>query len=1124
MKNGYYRPAITILLAFYVFPLAAQSKSTVRTWQDSLVIPSYGVAEPDLNPRFYTGRGYQGAQGRVYPYPMSDVLSNEKTDTKYQAVYLENEYIKLCVLPQIGGRIFSAQDKTNGYDFFYRQHVIKPALIGMLGAWMSGGVEWNFPHHHRARAFMPMNWTIMENPDGSRTLWLSELERRHRMRFVLGMTLYPDRSYVEVTIKIFNRTPTVHSFLYWANPAVHVDENYQVLFPPDTEYVVQHAKNEFSEWPISYSQYGGFRYDAVNISWWKNLPKPVSFFCWDSEADYFGGYDHGKDAGVAYIGNHYIAPGKKFFTFGCGDQGQMWDKMLTDTDGPYLELMAGAYSDNQPDYSWIQPYEVKTVRQYWYPIRNLGGLDYANLEAALHLDIKDNAVLIALNATSEQNEAFLIVKKDHECVLEKHINVSPARPFQTKIPVSEKADGKAFKVVLQNKEGKALLEYTPISPPRKERPKPAVPPRDPKEVKTNEELYLAGLRLNQFYNAKLEPYAYYEEIVQSDPDDVRANMQLGILYYKRMMYTKAEMYLNRAIERLTYNYTRPKDGESFYYLGLALRELGREKEAYDAFYKAVWSYAWQAAGYYQLAELDCRKMDFSTALEHIEQSIAVNTWNAKALNLRAVILRKLDRTEKAMRQLDAVSRIDPLDVWRLNETVLSGSSDRFDSVSAHAFRSIQAIIGDDVQSYLELACDYMGGGFWNEAIDVLHRMDRFCKAGGTSYPILYYYLGYLYEKRGDSHIAKNYYKNAASMSSDYCFPFRSESLFVLQSAIEHNPNDAMAHYVLGNLLYDHQPNKAIVCWETSRQLNDAFWLVHRNLAFGYSHETNDVKKAADSMERAVFLKPNNPRLYYELDVLYEQAGADTDKRLNILEKHESIVQRRDDALSRLVQLYVITGRYDDAIHVLTTHHFNTWEGGGRIHDIYVDAFLLRGIKEIDSGQPREALEDFTQALKYPDNLEVGRPMYDSQLARTHYCLGMAYEKLGEKDKAIEYFRQSVNTDTSRLEFAYYQGIAYVKLGKMEEAGKIFTELVKTGQKRLSEGSERDFFEKFGEKQSFQANQAEACYQMALGYLGLENRTEALKQFEQACTYNPNHIWARHMLDTIKEIRMKKDRS
>ncbi|GAH50869.1 unnamed protein product, partial [marine sediment metagenome] len=289
---------------------------------------------------FYNGRVHQGAQGKVYPYAMLDILTDNRVDKTYTEVFLENEYVRISVTPELGGRIFSALDKTNNYDFFYHQHVIKPALIGMLGAWISGGVEWNIFHHHRNTTVMPVDYIMEDHPDGSKTIWTGETERRHRMKWIVGVTVHPGKSYCEVTIKMFNRTGLVNSILCFTNPAVHIDKTYQVIFPPRTEYVTYHAKNAFTEWPNSYTRYQGREYNGADISWFKNLPRATSFFAWNYEDDYFAGYDHGKDAGTAYYGNHYIAPGKKLWTWGHGATGDRWDKKLSDEDGPYIEIMA----------------------------------------------------------------------------------------------------------------------------------------------------------------------------------------------------------------------------------------------------------------------------------------------------------------------------------------------------------------------------------------------------------------------------------------------------------------------------------------------------------------------------------------------------------------------------------------------------------------------------------------------------------------------------------------------------------------------------------------------------------------------------------------------------------------
>ena len=338
----------------------------VRVWEEALVIPTYEVGPADLNPRFYAGRAYQGAQGRVYPYPMLDVVTDHRTEVTYNAVYLENEYIKVCILPEVGGRVFSALDKTNNHDFFYHQHVIKPALIGMIGAWISGGIEWNFPHHHRPSVFMPIDYILEQNPDGSGTVWVGELEIRHRMRWIIGLTLYPGKSYLEATLKPMNRTPFVQTFLFFANASAHSNPDYQVFFPPSTQYATYHGKNQFAHWPISHEVYNGIDYtEGVDVSWWRNHPEWTSMFAWNYEDDFFAGYDHGKEVGTVSVANHHVAPGKKFWEWSAGPRGELWDKILTETDGPELELMTGVYSDNQPDYSWLQPYEAKVARIYW---------------------------------------------------------------------------------------------------------------------------------------------------------------------------------------------------------------------------------------------------------------------------------------------------------------------------------------------------------------------------------------------------------------------------------------------------------------------------------------------------------------------------------------------------------------------------------------------------------------------------------------------------------------------------------------------------------------------------------------------------------------------------------------
>ncbi len=1100
---------LRFLLVVLFFGCSSSLFADIQIYQKPITIPTYGVDVPDPNPRFYAGRVYQGAQGRIYPYPISDVLTNELNDQEYTAVYLENDFIKICVLPELGGRIFEAVDKTNGYDFFYKQSVIKPSLIGMLGAWISGGVEWNFPHHHRANTFMPMDFQIQHNENGSKTLWLTEIEQRHRMKMLIGLTIWPNSSLLQAELKFFNRSPFVHSFLYFANPSVHVDSTYQVIFPPEVEYVTQHAKREFAQWPVADAHYGGYDYDNVDISWWKNLPEPVSFFAWDHTSDYFAGYDHGKEAGVAYVADVHLAPGKKFFTFGCGDRGKMWDKMLTDTDGPYLELMAGAYSDNQPDYSWIQPYETKTIKQFWFPIRDLGGMSYANVNGALFVQKKKNAVTLTALTTQPHENATILVSALDRILWQEKVNIAPNTIIRQDISLQPDVPDTAIVVTITSETGKELLCYQAKAKKNELMPEPVDPPKNPDSYENIEELYLTGLRLDEFHNPQIESYPYYFEALKRDSNDVRVNTQLGILYSKRAKWQDAEKHLRRAVDRLTHNYTRPQDGTAHYYLGLVLRAQKKTGEAYDIFYRAAWNFAWRAAAFYQLAELDCFQNNFAKALEHINEALAMNSQNVKALNLKSAILRRMGQLDKAKNVNALVAAIDPLDYWALNEFVELQKVYANDVAGRQLGMSLDKRLDGNEQLYLELATDYGNAGFYREAVDVLKRLPN------SQHPLIAYYLAYYSHQLGDEAIAAFFLVQASTLPPDYCFPFRLETIDVLNYAIEQQPHDANAFTYFGNLLFDLQPEVAISLWETATMLDPELAIAFRNLGLGYSQIQDDLAKAIEAYEKAVDLNKKDARLFYELDVLYEAANVEAEKRLDLLKKNKKVVQKRDDALARLTELQVLAGDYDTAIKTLTTHHFNVWEGGGDIHNVFVDAHVLRGLQKMAAGDLEAALTDIQTATDYPDNLEVGRPSYDRKAGRAHFFLGQIYDKLNQKDIARQHYQAAAELD-SRDDFAFYQGMALLAMDKNSEAAELFDALLKRGAAQLDQNEEFDFFAKFGEKSRQQQRVARAHYLIALGALGKGEQARARDELAKAQELDMNDPWINYYATTVNK--------
>jgi tetratricopeptide (TPR) repeat protein len=349
---------------------------------------------------------------------------------------------------------------------------------------------------------------------------------------------------------------------------------------------------------------------------------------------------------------------------------------------------------------------------------------------------------------------------------------------------------------------------------------------------------------------------------------------------------------------------------------------------------------------------------------------------------------------------------------------------------------------------------------------------------------------------------------AAQTSPDFCFPSRFEEEPLLRDAMNANPNDARAPYLLGCLLYDNQPENAIKAWEESRQRDDQFALTHRNLALAYAQHEKNIPKAIASLEKAVELNPNEPRFFYELDVQYEAGGAPVAKRLDMLTRHHDTVAGRDDALTREIVLLTVAGRPTRALELLRGRHFRNWEGSSQIHGVYVDACLAQGQQLLAEPKPREALAAFEAALDYPENLEVGRARRSPRTAQIQYLIGTAHEALGDTAEAKSAFEKAAaGRDRGASESGYFHALALQKLDRADEATPIFERLVKAGEEQLTQSEAADYFAKFGEKTSERVRQANAHYLMALGQFGLGRVDAAQSNLQETLTLHPAHVGA-----------------
>jgi len=1084
-----------------VLPCFAQNG--VKISEEFKTLPTYPVEPAEKAPIFFNGGSFQGAQRVVYPYAQNDVISNKRENKAWKFLTLENEYIQLGVTPEIGGKLYYAKDKSNNYNFIYRNNEVKPSNIGMLGAWVSGGIEWCVFHHHRASTMFPMDYSLAENEDGSKTIFIGETEPRHRMRWTVGVTVRPGKSYFEAELTIYNPTPYTNTFLYWANVAAHANYNYQTIFPPSVEFATYHSKTDFTRWPISTEVYRGQDFTSgVDISWWKNVKQSASFFAHDLKEDFMGGYDHGSNSGTVHIGDHNIVKGAKLWEWGSGIRGQATEGRLTETSGPYVEIMVGAFSDNQPDYTWIRPYEVKTWKQYWYPVKDIEGFKNANLDGAVNLEQRENNhVFLGYHSTQKVEKVRIILKKGDNIILQKNITISPEKAFTELVKMEGNYNFNDLYTEMTDAEtNKVLISYQPVQKQQTAKLSEVVErPRQPKDIATVEELYLTGSRQEQFYKPAME---YYEEALHRDPADIRTNIAVGNQHLKNGDYTKARGYFATAAKRISKDYTRPSTCEVFYRQGITLKAMGLYDEAIDTLYRATWDYAYHSAAYFELAQISCIKGDFNKALHQIDESLSTNGRNTQAVGLKASILRKAGDYKGATETLASVLKTDPLNFRISNEAYLAAKESGNKPEADKALKSLTKKMRDFDQNYLELAVGYLNEGMLAEAEDVLLRYK------GEN-PIVQYYLGYIEERVSNREQAGKYFKKAQTLSEDYCFPFRLETVKILNAAITFNPNDGKANYYLGNILYDKQPDKAIECWEKAIKNDPGLAMAYRNLGWGYYYHSKNLPKAIPYYEKAISLDHSDAILYTELDNLYELNNSPLEKRVKIFEGNEQVVNKRVDAFVRQITVLTLAGKPERSIELLKDKVFSYREGNSRVREVIIDAHLSLGLKYMSAKQYQKALDHFLLA-QVPDE-EAGSARSGNRDIQVNYFIGQAYKALKMEDKAKEYYTLASKAETAKKPgmMNYYQGLCFQELKDNPKANEIFNSLIENGDKAINRDAtaQDDFFASFGEREAENTRKSQAYTLRGLGYKGLGKSSQAKEDLEKAVELSVSNLWA-----------------
>ena len=1086
----------------------------VRAWREIVTIPTYEVGKPEKNPIFLEKRVYQGSSGGVYPYPVIESISDEKVDKDYKAVFIENEYIKVMVLPELGGRVQMAYDKIAKRHFVYYNHVIKPALVGLLGPWISGGIEFNWPQHHRPSTFMPADCTIEEGEDGGVTVWVSEMEKMFHQKGMAGFTLRPGCAYLEIHGVLYNRTDVPQTFLWWANPAVEVNDAYQSVFPPDINAVFDHGKRAVSSFPIATGTYYKMDYSAgVDISNYKNIYVPTSYMGVNSRFNFEGGYENDTKAGMLHVASHHFSPGKKQWTWGNGDFGRAWDRNLTDEATPeemqrwgldrkgfrpYIELMAGVYTENQPDFSWLMPYEEKQFTQYFMPYRELGVVKEASKDLVMNINEKDGKAEFKIFATNKQDVHIILVTDSGETLYDQKHTVSPEAVLTETVGINGAKLSELNLKILKDLYGseRTVMHWHAESDEIRPIPDSAEAALLPEEVKTNEQLFLTGLHLEQYRHATWSPVDYYEEALRRDPNDVRCLNALGLWYIRKCRFGLAEGYLRKAVRLITKRNPNPYDSEPIYNLALALKYQGQYDEAYELFWKSTWSKACADAGYFEASKISVMQGRLDDALDELNRCLIYGAHNQKALALKAAVLRKIGRKESAAEVCKAALKTDLFNYGcRYELYLLTGKKSLLDEMT----EMLQGL----AKNYDELALDYQAAGLNDEAKAI---WDIAVSKHATS-PMTYYYLGR--------------YDEAEQALSDYCFPNRAEDVIALESAKRENPDGSMAPYYLGCLYYAaRQYDLAIDNWELSARLNPNFPTVWRNLALARFNKQDRQEEALEYMERAFHLNENDGRVLMELDQLYKRLHKPHAERLAFLQKYPELIQRRDDLLLEEITLLNETGRYEEAMKKLDSHIFHPWEGGeGKVPAQYQICRVELAKLAIADKRYDEAIRLLGECLDYPYHLGEGK-LYGAQENDFYYLLGVAYDATGNRDKARECWEEAIKGpqepaaamyyNDAKPDKIFYQGLALYKLGREGEAHGRFFKLINYGKQHIFEKQVMDYFAVslpdllIWEDSLDTKNLIHCKYMLALGYYGMGERDKAMKYLAEVEVLDNNH--------------------
>ncbi|HVO69486.1 MAG TPA: DUF5107 domain-containing protein [Aggregatilineaceae bacterium] len=969
-------------------------KDRVLAYEGSLALPTYRVLAENRNPVFQSQYGV----AHIYPYTRLVDIATTPVEKTYRSLHLENRYLAVTVLPDLGGRVYSVYDKVSQRELFYKNKVVKFAPLAIRGAFFSGGMEFSFPVAHAPTTADPVNWDLHENDDGSASISVGGLEHMSRMQWTITLTLYPDRCALAQDVFLQNPGLVAGRYHYWTNASLDSDPKTEFIYP--FHRVRSYEFGGTASWPSGRLDLirhdpglpgmegvplwpADRLHDPANFRWEKNMLAQVSLFGRDVQWDFFGAWQHSTNCGYAHFADHRNVAGMKLWSWGYSPVGIVNQTSLTDDGSVYAETQCGAM-ETQLDFDFLSPGCVRQWREWWVPLRRLGGLTCASHELGARMHLRpgthkgDVDLAVAICPVRRLEQARVTLSIPGQILLEETFAASPEEPWQTAVTVEgRQLAGHSLTLAVSDSDGKVLLNYVhdrqaePVEPPapaRREDPPAA------------DDFYKVGLRHENFDNRE-EALGAYQQALAKDPRHGPARLRMGLMLLRSADFDGAAMHLQEA--------AACGQMEANYYLGLTAFYRDRIELAEASFQAVPDNVSFSCAATCGLGRIALGRGDWHSAVRLFEKARTFDQTSTVPSLLLAIALRRAGQTEPACGELENVLAKDPLNHMALRELALLGGRK-----GPSCRDSLARLLADDQQYVLDLACSYLSAGLVEDALSILTEA-----APEWDYPMVSYLAWDIARKLGRDEAASSWLAQGAQADPNLVFPSRLEEAVVLARVVEHHPADHKAKYYLGNFLYAHERyDEAIALWEEAAPGLESFDVLCHNLGLAYWQRQNDPDRAIQLFEKALAIDAANQDLYVYLDRLYKDRGL-SQKRAALIERIERLPGLRDDLHKRLIVILVEMGRYEQAIRRLAEDRFVPTEMDQSFHLAYVSAYMQRAAASLEAGRFEDAVADYRKALEFPENVGVGRPLTAGD-AEILYRLGVACENLGRFDEAL----------------------------------------------------------------------------------------------------------------------------